>query len=440
MKKIFPLIIVLISLSLLGLIYFQFTWLTTAKATKEKQLKENIFFAANEAAEQLMNDKSKFNSFNKTTEKLIPNEKKRLEIFRPSVMQRYSKDEIQAIIRNSMDKYFLKGISFEYAISDNSLTGDQVQSDNFFKYYLDSVNNTNFAIPLQPAQGTEFENLTDEEYLVIIVPNQEDIIFREIIWFIIGTILFSIIITTAFFITIKALLNQKKLSEIKSDFINNMTHEFKTPIATISLAVDALKNEKVIHDKEKYAYFTNIIKEENKRMNKQVEAILQAALLDKNEIDIHSKKANAHDLIQKAINNIELPLAEKNGKLIIALNAKNDLLLLDEVHFINLINNLLDNAIKYSKETDLEITITTENHFNQFRISISDNGIGMNKETSSRIFEKFYRAHTGNIHNVKGFGLGLSYVKAMVEAQKGTIKVDSVLDKGTTFILSFPTI
>jgi two-component system phosphate regulon sensor histidine kinase PhoR len=219
-----------------------------------------------------------------------------------------------------------------------------------------------------------------------------------------------------------------------------MTHEFKTPIATISLAVDALKNEKVIHDKEKYAYFTNIIKEENKRMNKQVEAILQAALLDKNEIDIHSKKANAHDLIQKAINNIELPLAEKNGKLIIALNAKNDLLLLDEVHFINLINNLLDNAIKYSKETDLEITITTENHFNQFRISISDNGIGMNKETSSRIFEKFYRAHTGNIHNVKGFGLGLSYVKAMVEAQKGTIKVDSVLDKGTTFILSFPTI
>jgi len=438
MKKIFPIIIVLISLSLLGLIYFQFIWLTTAKATKEKQLKENIFFAANEAAEQLMNEKSSFKSFNKTTEKLIPNEKKRLEIFRPSVMQRYSKDEIQAIIRNSMDKYFLKGISFEFAVSDNSLTGDQVQSDNFFKYYLDSVNNTNFAIPLQPAPGTEFENLTDEEYLVIIVPNQEDIIFREIIWFIIGTILFSIIITTAFFITIKALLNQKKLSEIKSDFINNMTHEFKTPIATISLAVDALKNEKVIHDIEKSAYFTNIIKEENKRMNKQVEAILQAALLDKKEIDIHSKKANAHDLIQKAINNIELPLAEKNGKINVELTAKNDLLFVDEVHFINLINNLLDNAIKYSKETGLEIDLTTENHLNQFRIKISDNGIGMNKETSSRIFEKFYRAHTGNIHNVKGFGLGLSYVKAMVEAQKGTIKVDSILGKGTTFTLSFP--
>jgi two-component system phosphate regulon sensor histidine kinase PhoR len=440
MKKIFPIIIVLISLSLIGLIYFQFTWLKTAKETKEKQLKENIFFAANEAAEQLMNEKSSFKSFNKKTEKLILNEKNRLEIFRPSVLQRYSKDEIHAIIRNSMDKFFLKGISFEFAVSDNSLTGDQIQSDQFFKYYLDSVNNTNFAIPLQPAPGTEFENLTDEEYLVIIVPNQEDIIFREIIWFIIGTILFSIIITTAFFITIKALLNQKKLSEIKSDFINNMTHEFKTPIATISLAVDALKNEKVIHYKEKSAYFTNIIKEENKRMNKQVEAILQAALLDKKEIEIHSKKVNAHDLIQQAINNIELPLAEKNGKLNVALNAKNDLMLLDEVHFINLINNLLDNAIKYSKETGLEISLTTENHFNQLRITISDNGIGMNKETSSRIFEKFYRAHTGNIHNVKGFGLGLSYVKAMVEAQKGTIKVDSILGKGTTFALSFPVI
>lgn len=440
MKKIFPIIIVLISLSLLGLIYFQFIWLTTAKETKEKQLKENIFFAANEAAEQLMNEKSNFKSFNKQTEKLILNEKKRLEIFRPSVMQRFSKDEIQAIIRNSMDKHFLKGISFEFAVSDNSITGDQVQSDQFFKYYLDSVNNTNFAIPLQPAPGSEFENLTDEEYLVIIVPNQEDIVFREIIWFIIGTILFSIIITTAFFITIKALLNQKKLSEIKSDFINNMTHEFKTPIATISLAVDALKNEKVINDKEKTAYFTNIIKEENKRMNKQVEAILQAALLDKKEIEIHSKKANAHDLIQQAINNIELPLAEKNGKLNVALNAKNDLLFVDEVHFINLINNLLDNAIKYSKETGLEISLTTENHFNHFKIIITDNGIGMNKETSSRIFEKFYRAHTGNIHNVKGFGLGLSYVKAMVEAQKGNIKVDSTLGKGTTFTLSFPVV
>jgi len=440
MKKIFPIIIILISLSLIGLIYFQFTWLKTAKETKEKQLKENIFFAANEAAEQLMNEKSNFKSFNKKTEQLILNEKKRLEIFRPSVMQRYSKDEIQAIIRNSMDKHFLKGISFEFAVSDNSITGDQVQSDQFFKYYLDSVNNTNFAIPLQPAPGSEFENLTDEEYLVIIVPNQEDIIFREIIWFIIGTILFSIIITTAFFITIKALLNQKKLSEIKSDFINNMTHEFKTPIATISLAVDALKNEKVIHDKEKSDYFTNIIKEENKRMNKQVEAILQAALLDKKDIELHTKKSKAHELIQQAINNIELPLAQKNGKLNVSFNAKNDLLLLDEVHFINLINNLLDNAIKYSKETGLEIGITTENHFNQFRIIITDNGIGMNKETSSRIFEKFYRAHTGNIHNVKGFGLGLSYVKAMVEAQKGTIKVDSVLGKGSTFTLSFPAI
>jgi two-component system phosphate regulon sensor histidine kinase PhoR len=440
MKKIFPIIIVLISLSLLGLIYFQFIWLTTAKETKEKQLKENIFFAANEAAEQLMNEKSNFKSFNKKTEQLIQNEKKRLEIFRPSVMQRYTKDEIHAIIRNSMDKHFLKGISFEFAVSDNSLTGDQVQSDQFFKYYLDSANNTNFAIPLQPAPGSEFENLTDEEYLVIIVPNQEDIVFREIIWFIIGTILFSIIITTAFFITIKALLNQKKLSEIKSDFINNMTHEFKTPIATISLAVDALKNEKVINDKEKSAYFTNIIKEENKRMNKQVEAILQAALLDKKEIEIHSKKANAHDLIQQAINNIELPLAEKNGKLSVALNAKNDLLFVDEVHFINLINNLLDNAIKYAKETGLEISLTTENHFNQFKIIITDNGIGMNKETSNRIFEKFYRAHTGNIHNVKGFGLGLSYVKAMVEAQKGSIKVDSILGKGTTFTLSFPVV
>jgi two-component system phosphate regulon sensor histidine kinase PhoR len=255
-----------------------------------------------------------------------------------------------------------------------------------------------------------------------------------------GTILFTIIIITAFFLTIRALIRQKKLSEIKSDFINNMTHEFKTPIATISLAVDALKNEKVIGDKEKSSYFTNIIKEENKRMNKQVETILQAAMLDRKEIQLNINKVAAHELIQNAINNINLPLEEKNGKLEVNLNASNDLILADEVHFTNIINNLLDNAVKYSKEENLIIKISTENTYNNIRIKIEDNGIGMNKETISRIFEKFYRAHTGNIHNVKGFGLGLSYVKTIVEAHKGSIKVESTIGKGSTFIINIPTV
>ena len=438
MKKVFPIITILILLSLLGLIFFQVLWLTTARKTKEKQLRDNIFLATSEAAEKLMEEKTGFIGMGRKTDILFPNDKMKLELLRPSVLQRFSKDEIAAIIRKAMDKHFLEDIPFEFAVSDNSLTGDQVQSDNFFKYFIDSAHNTNVALPLQPPPGSNFENLTKEEFLVVIVPHQKAIIFKEIFWFIVGTILFTIIITTAFFLTIRALLRQKKLSEIKSDFINNMTHEFKTPLATISLAVDALKNEKVIADRDKTNYFTGIIKEENKRMNKQVETILQAALLDKQEVQLNLKKLSAHAMINSALNNIMLPLEEKNGKIEVSLDATKDIILADEVHFTSLINNLLDNAIKYSKEEGLLIKLNTSNSGNMIRIRIEDNGIGMSKETLSRIFEKFYRAHTGNIHNVKGFGLGLSYVKTMVEAHKGSIKPESTLGKGSSFTILVP--
>lgn len=438
MKRVFPVIAVLITLSLLGLIYFQVIWLATAKETKEKQLRENIFLASTDAAEQLMEDNNRFVILNKKAELFIANEKIKLDLLRPSVIQRFSRDEIAAVIKKSMDKHFLKGIPFEFAVSDNNIMGDQVQSENFFKYFSDSTNNTNIAIPLQPPPGSNFENLTQEEFLVIIVPHQNAIIFKEIFWFILGTILFTVIIITAFFLTIRALLRQKKLSEIKTDFINNMTHEFKTPIATISLAVDALKNEKVINDPSKTAYFTGIIKEENRRMNKQVESILQAALLDKQELQLNLKKIPAHEMIVKAVNNISLPVAEKNGQLEVNLMASNDLIMADEVHFINLINNLLDNAVKYSNEEGLQINLSTENVGKNIQIKIQDNGIGMSKETLSRIFEKFYRAHTGNIHNVKGFGLGLSYVKSMVEYHNGSIKAESILGKGSVFTILLP--
>ena len=438
MKRIFPVIAILISLSLLGLIYFQVLWLSTAKQTKEKQLRDNIYLAATEAAESMMQESSVLLSLNKKPDNYFQNEKFKIELLRPSVIQRFTRDEINSIIRKSLEKHFLEGVLFEFAVSDNSIAGEQIQSENFFQLFIDSAHNTNVAVPLEPAEGSNYENLTKEEFLVIIIPHQEIIIFREIIWFVLGTILFTIIIITAFFITIRALFKQKKLSEIKSDFINNMTHEFKTPIATISLAVDALRNEKVINDQEKSAYFTQIIKEENKRMNQQVETILQASLLDKKAIQLNMKKTNANELIQKAIQNINLPLAEKGGIVSVDLSASNDLIMADDVHFTNIINNLLDNAIKYAGDAAPLITVKSKNLGNQLQISIADNGIGMSKETLSRIFEKFYRAHTGNLHNVKGFGLGLSYVKTMVEAHHGQIKAESTIGKGSIFYISLP--
>lgn len=435
MKRVFPIITLLITLSLLGLIFFQYLWLQSAKDIKEQQLFERILKSAGEAASKLVGESSlppvTAPPFSLGQERSI------MDFSRQSTIKRFTRDEMRDIIRGAFDRNMLTEVPFEFAVTENSMMGDQVETENFFKYYEDTLNNLRYIIPLQAGSGTARENLMGDESLVLIVPHQRSIILRELRLFIIGTILFTLIIATAFFLTIRTLLRQKKLSEIKNDFINNMTHEFKTPLATISLAVDALKNEKVSGDREKTNYFTGIIKEENKRMNKQVETILQAALLDKQEVQLNLKKLHAHELITSALNNIALPVQEKEGQLLSQLDAPGDMVMADEVHFINFINSMLDNALKYSKEKPV-IKLATSTAGQMFKIRIEDNGIGMSKETLSHIFEKFYRAHTGNVHNVKGFGLGLSYVKTMVEAHKGSIKAESVLGKGSSFTITIP--
>ena len=281
--------------------------------------------------------------------------------------------------------------------------------------------------------------LRSRETLFLSVKEDKNAIIREMSWMIIASIVFTTIIILAFAVTVRTLFNQKKLSEIKSDFINNMTHELKTPLATISLAIDALTNEKVIHDTDKIKTYSSMIKEENKRMNKQVEKILQAARLEKEEIKLSKVELDAHQVISKVADNILLQIQEKNGTLALKLSASNPVIEADEVHFSNIIFNLLDNAMKYSNDAP-HIEVQTLNTGNgMLSIKIKDNGIGMDKETQSRIFEKFYRAHTGNLHNVKGFGLGLSYVKAIVDAHNGKIKVESVVGKGSTFTVILPT-
>ena len=433
MKRIFPIITILIFISLLGIIFFQIVWIKQALQDKKQQFETNITMATAIAANDLAEEKGNISPFNtrRTSDILFP-----LNSFPATIVHRFSKEEIRERIKKAFEKNNLKSVDFEFAISTTSMTTDDLQSGKFFEYSLDTLHNLSVVYPIQAPSGSLSEGLSPQELLVLVVPNVSNIIWKQMYWMMFAAILFTCIIFAAFFITLRALLNQKKLSEIKSDFINNMTHEFKTPLATISLAVDALKNEKVINDRTKMDYFSGIIKDENKRMNKQVETILQAALLDKQEIQLNENPVHANELINAAINNINLPLAEKNGKLEIHLDATNDLIMADEVHFTNIINNLLDNAIKYSKD-HLFIKLSTQNFNQNLRIKIEDNGIGMNKETVNRIFEKFYRAHTGNIHNVKGFGLGLSYVKSIIDAHKGKIKVESALGKGSCFILDF---
>lgn len=435
MKRIFPIITVLVVLSLLGIIIFQIKW--TQQAYKDKQIKfdETIDMVTQSVALSLIDQYAQDNPFNgrKNTDLLFP-----LNIFSNSIAEHFTVEQVYDLITRTFKKYGVDHINFEFAISSSSIMSKELQSQKFYSSYIDNEHYRTVVYPLTAPSGSYTEGLMPEEALYLVVPDKgvSQLVWHELIWMVVASVLFTAIIFAAFFITIRALLNQKKLSEIKSDFINNMTHEFKTPLATISLAVDALKNEKVINDRQKLDYFSGIIKDENKRMNKQVESILQAALMDKQEMQLSLRPTHAHELIQIALNNIKLPLKEKDGTLHTDLNAKNDCILADEVNFTNIINNLLDNALKYSKDKPV-IRVTTSNFNGHFRIRIEDNGIGMSKETVQRIFEKFYRAHTGNIHNVKGFGLGLSYVKSVVDAHNGKVRVESTLGKGSAFTLEF---
>ena len=447
LKKIFPIIFALITLSLIGIIYIQINWILTMVQNKREELYNKLVYSLNSVTQDLVEQRSVGQAKVLRLKPGVPwrpSDPLTMELMRvPLVAERYSAEDVGEKIRRAFDKAGLKNIRFEFEISSdlgNSELGfrpPQLQSKFFLQEVQDTVGKQFIFLPLQAPENTAANAILPDEVLAVLIPDFKNIVLGEMHIMIAGAIFFTLVIIAAFYTTLNALLRQKKLSEIKNDFINNMTHEFKTPLATISLAVDALRNEKVVHDRVKSEYFTGIIKEENRRMNKQVETILQASLLDRQDQQLNLKPLHAHVLIQEAMENFHLQLEGKGGRSELQLNAKNDLLEADEVHLTNIITNLIDNAVKYSKE-NLQIRIITHSTQKNLVIRIEDNGIGMSKETQRRIFEKFYRAHTGNLHNVKGFGLGLSYVKTIVEAHHGKIKVDSVVGKGTNFTLEFP--
>lgn len=448
MKKIFPVIIVLISLSLAGTIYVQYNWLDTMLVNKQEEFGYKITRAIDEVGTELMEQKNTLPSLRNYRLKpgggfTFPSDQLQRELMRPAtIAQKFTTYEIQEKLRKSFSNQGLKDLPFEFAVlvDDGFLNYEySLKSDHYLQQVEDSVNNVKWQYVLQPPGGSDLENLVPVQYMMLIVPNFKAIVFKQMKWMVIGSVFFTLMIISAFSVTVYALIRQKKLSEIKNDFINNMTHEFKTPLATISLAVDALRNNKVIEDRTKMEYFSSIIKEENKRMNKHVETILQAALMDRQEIKLNKTKLHVHDLIREVISNYTLQLQEKDGRIELDLNATNDLINGDEVHFRNLVSNLIDNAVKYSNEK-LVLKIASANSGKNLMLRFEDNGIGMSKETVRRIFEKFYRAHTGNVHNVKGFGLGLSYVKTIIDAHGGRIKVDSAQGKGSCFTLEVPSI
>lgn len=438
MKRTLPVIITLVGLSLLGLVILQASWLHNLVELQEQQISNKIARAQYNVATEL--SKELYNSNSVKIPKQLQGLNLKDNIFgnvlKPRlVSHQFSLSEVKEMIDVALKREEIKKIQYEFAIIDNKNESEMFTKD-FEKIFLDSVNRKRFVFNISET-GTAYEGLGLTQRLEILVPDFENQVWGSLLWILIGSGLFTVIIFTAFYVTVRTLFNQKKLSEIKSDFINNMTHEFKTPLATISLAVDALRNEKVQADINKINYFSGIIKEENKRMNSQVETILQAALLEKKELQFKNKKINANIVIATVLDTYALQLSNKQGKCCLELDAQNDNIEVDELHFTNVVSNLIDNAIKYSKE-NLIIKVKSYNSNTKFYFEVEDNGIGMNKETAKNIFEKFYRAHTGNVHNVKGFGLGMNYVKTVITAMNGDIKVNSTLGKGSTFTVDIP--
>jgi len=344
------------------------------------------------------------------------------------ITKRVSKDVLSRILKAEM---FNKGVysAFEFGV----MNVDSIRTFPIISPAFDTLEiNKKYVVSIFPN-----ELLSESNFLILQFPDRNMHIIKSMAWPLAGSLFLTLIILITFGITIYMILRQKKLSDMKSDFINNMTHEFKTPIATISLATDSISNPKIIGNEQEVRYYTGIIREENQRMNNQVENVLRMSLLDKHDLEFNCIESDIHGLIRSAISKIELHAKERKASIIFRDDAKNPILKLDPDHFTNAILNLLDNALKYTEEVP-EIIVKTTDTEKGIEITVSDNGLGMSREVQARIFDKFYRKPSGNIHNIKGFGLGLSYVKAIIDAFGGSISVQSEPGQGSIFTIFIP--
>ncbi len=276
--------------------------------------------------------------------------------------------------------------------------------------------------------------------LRVYFPTKRNYVYSELAFFV-PSMIFTFILLITFIFTMVSLFRQKRLSEMKNDFINNMTHELKTPVSTISLASQMLKDESILKSPEVFKHVTGVIGDETKRLSLQVEKVLHMSLFDQQRTKLKMKEMDANDLVVSVANTHVLKVEKLEGSLDVDLQAERSTISVDEMHFTNVLFNILDNALKYRRrDVPPELMMRTRNEGNKIIITIEDNGIGMKKEDAKKVFDRFYRVHTGNRHDVKGFGLGLAYVKKIVTDLNGTIRADSDLGKGTKFIISLPVI
>ncbi|HSI69952.1 MAG TPA: HAMP domain-containing sensor histidine kinase [Gillisia sp.] len=343
------------------------------------------------------------------------------------IHKRVSEEQISSLLKRELRNYNLD-TEFEYGVYSNSLA-TKIHSDNFSLDYP-----ATYSVPLfVDAVGTS------NYQLLVNFTGKKKVVLSSVTLMAALSIMFTLIIVIAYSSALSQLIKQRQISQIKTDFINNMTHEFKTPIATINLALDAIKNPKIINDTTKVNRYLQMIRDENKRMNAQVENVLQISKLEKNELDLKKERLHLHEVIEEAITHVELIVEDRNGYVKTHFGALKSSVLANENHLTNVVVNILDNAIKYS-EGEPKVDIYTENVRNYIVMKVRDQGPGMTRTVQKKIFEKFYREHTGDIHNVKGHGLGLAYAKRILDDHHGTISVESEKGRGSTFIIKLPLI
>ena len=470
-KKSIWVIIIIMGSALIGIAFLQFFWIKWSVSLDEKNFDDKVNRALNRVRDRIMENAQTYdpvtsgyfsggakdgNLLGKID--IVSPEMSAKEKWEAQKLKWQSKDlalffdpssGLENIDKEELDT-FLRQELWDQGVKENYNYGVYSKDEESFfiinGHYVAQINPNREAssveLSLDGSNSEYIINLFNNEidtpgYLKMDFPNKTSMLWSSVLPYLLSSIIFTGLIVFCFAYVVYIIFKQKKISLMKTDFINNMTHEFKTPIATISLAADSITSPMIIESQDKIKRFAGIIKQENKRMLNQVERVLQMALIDKQDFQLKLTSVDIHALIQQAVNNMNLTIQKRGGTIRMHLNAKQSILEGDMTHLSNIIHNLMDNANKYSSEIP-DIEIYTRNVNNQLELVVTDKGIGMTKEALKHIFDKFYRVTTGNLHDVKGFGLGLSYVKAIMDAHNGTIDVKSEFGKGSSFILLFP--